>query len=116
MDDRQVAAVTALASGKTLEEAANASGRSPKTVMKWLEEPELQSAFVRGLRALALQTLARYIKHGDNPKAGQAALATLKWLGAGKPQSARKAESKAEEETDLEEFSADQLRRLKGDM
>ena len=115
MDDRQTAAVAALAAGKTIEEAANDSGRSPRTVMKWLEDLEFQAAVIRGLRALALLTLAQYLKHGADPKAGQAALATLRWLGAGKPRSARKAESVVEEETDLGEFSEEQLSRLKGD-
>lgn len=117
MDDRQTAAVAALAEGKTIEEASNDAGRSSRTVMKWLEDLDFQAAVIRGLRALALLTLAQYLKHGTDPKAGQAALATLRWLGAGKPGKPPKdpKEPAGEEETDIGEFSKDQLRRVEGD-
>ncbi len=115
MEDRQTAAVAALAAGKPIEEAAKASGRSPRTILKWLEEPEFQTAMTRGIRAQALLALSEYLHSGENPTVGQAALAALKWLGAGKPKTrGSKAEAVVEEETDIGEFSEDQLRRVEG--
>ena len=105
----------ALGEGKSVEQAAEEAGRSPRPISKWLEEPEFQAAMIRRIRGVALYMLAQNLKFGGDPKISQAALATLRWLGAGKPRSARKAESGAEEdETDLGEFSEDSLRRLKG--
>ena len=118
MDDRQKQAATAIAAGKTIEEVSNEVGRSPRAIRKWMEDPEVQAAVIRGIRALALLTLAQYLKHGEAPKAGQAALATLRWLGAGKPKRADVVDHRGaheDDETDLDEFSEEQLRRLKGD-
>ena len=117
MDDRQKLAAAALAEGKSVEEVSKEVGRSVRTILRWMGGPDFQAAVLRGFRALAILALARYLKHGEDPKAGQAALATLRWLGAGKPRSARKAESVAEDDPDdpdLGEFSEESLRRLKG--
>lgn len=116
MDDRQKAAVDILAAGGTVEEAANAASRTTPTIYKWLDDGEFQTSVLRGIRGLAILALAQYLKHGEDPKAGQAALATLRWLGAGKPRSARRAGPEVEDdETDLGEFSEESLRRLKGE-
>lgn len=101
-----------------MEEVANAIGRKPHTLYRWLDDPEFQAAVIRGIRSLAILTLAQYLKHGVDPKAGQAALATLRWLGAGKPGTKprqSREEAAGEDETDLDEFSEEQLKRLKGD-
>ena len=116
MDDRQKVAATALGEGKSVEETADEVGRHPRTISKWLEEPEFQAAMIRRIRGVALYMLAQNLKFGGDPKISQVALATLRWLGAGKPRSARKADAVVEDdETDLGEFSEESLRRLKGD-
>jgi len=114
VDERQKIAAAALGEGKSVEEAAEEAGRKPPTVSKWLEDPEFQAALIHRIRGVALYMLAQNLKFGGDPKVSQAALGVLRWLGAGKP-SRTSTSPVVEDETDLEEFSADQLRRLKGD-
>ena len=117
MDDRQKVAAAAIAEGKTVEEAAKEVGRTPRTIYKWLDDGEFQVSVLRGIRGLAILALAQYLKSGEDPKGGQAALATLRWLGAGKPGKPRQnpKEPEVDDETDLGEFSEESLKRLKGD-
>ena len=116
MDDRQKQAARGIAAGKTIEDVSNEVNRSPQAIMRWMEEPEMQAAVIRGIRVLGLLTLAEYLKHGGDQKTAMAALATLRWLGAGKtkPRGSPK-EPEVEDETDLGEFSEESLKRLKGD-
>ena len=87
MDDRQKQAATGIAAGKSIEDVSNEVGRSPRAILKWMEDPEMQAAVVRGIRVLALLKLAQYLKHGGEQKEAMAALATVRWMGAGKPRS-----------------------------
>ena len=114
MDERHTAAAAALIAGLGVDEAAKAAHRVPKTIVQWAEEPEFQAVVLRGIKANALITLALYSKGRVDAKEGQAALAIMRWLGAGK---ARKKGPSApdEDETDLGEFSQDQLERLRGE-
>ena len=116
MDDRQKLAAAALADGKVIEVVAKEVGRTPNTVRKWLNDPEFQVAMIRGVRGTALYMLAQNLKYGGDPKISQAALATLRWLGAGKPGKPRQnpKEPEVDDETDLGEFSEESLKRLKG--
>ena len=116
MDERHTAAAAAIIEGKSTVEAAIAARRIPETIYKWLEEPEFQAVVLRGIKARALMNLALYVSGHIDPKVGQAALAIMKWMGAGKPKTrGSKVEPEVEEETDIGEFSEDQLRRLKGE-
>jgi len=116
MDDRQKLAAAALAEGRTTGDVAQAVGRSERTVIRWVSDPEFQMAMVYGIRAAAFLALAQYLRPDGDARAGQAALATLRWLGAGKPKKPTRGQAGVEEEeTDLGEFSEDSLRRLKGD-
>lgn len=117
MDERQQIAAEGLAIGVPIAEVAELVHREPRTIHRWARDPEFQMAMIQGIRASALLALAQYLKTGEDVKAGQAALATLRWLGAGKPTKPRgsPAEPVVEDDTDLEEFSEEQLRRLKGD-
>lgn len=117
MDDRQKLAAAGLAEGKTIETVANEVGRSPRTIHKWLTEPEFQGIVLRGIRGVALYMLAQNLKYGGDPKVSQAALAALRYLGAVKPKSRGSPVEPAAEgdETDLGEFSEESLKRLKGD-
>lgn len=119
MDDRQRAAAECLAIGTPMKEVCELVGRTAHTVHKWVRNPEFQAEMIRGIRASALLTLAGYLKTGEDVKAGQAALATLRWLGAGKPKprgSPKEPEAGDDpDDPDLGEFSADSLRRLKGE-
>jgi hypothetical protein len=117
MDDRQKLAAAALAEGKTTEMVANEVGRNPRTIHKWLADPEFQAAVIRGVRGVALYMLAQNLKYGGDPKVSQAALATLRWLGVGKtkPRGSPKESPAEEDETDLGEFSEESLRKLKGE-
>lgn len=117
MDDRQKVAVELLAAGVPLSEVADVAGRDPRTVFRWLHDPGFQAAMIQGIRASALLILARNLKSGGEPKEAQAALATLRWLGAGKPGKPRQnpKEPVVDEDADLGEFSEESLQRLKGD-
>lgn len=117
MDERQKVAAETLAIGAPIAEVSKLVGRSIRTVHKWMREPEFQAEMLRGIRASALLTLAGYLKTGEDVKAGQAALATLRWLGAGKPSKPRQnpKEPEVDDDTDLGEFSEESLKRLKGD-
>lgn len=118
MDERHTAAAAAIIEGKSAEEAATAAHRSdPKTIYKWLEEPEFQAVILRGVKARALANLALYVNGGINPRMGQAALAIMKWMGAAKKPGRVPSgpPGKKDEETDLDEFSREQLERIEGE-
>lgn len=118
MDERHIAAAAAIIEGRSVQDAATAAHRSdPKTIYKWAEEPEFQAVVLRGIKARALLTLALYANGETNPKMGQAALAIMKWMGAAKKPGRVPSgpPGHKDEETDLPEFSREQLERLEGE-
>jgi transposase-like protein len=56
---KKEAAIAALLSHRTLEEAARAVGVSPNTLLRWQQDPEFDAAFRKARRAAFGQTTAR---------------------------------------------------------
>jgi transposase-like protein len=56
---KKEAAIAALLSHRTLEEAARAVGISPNTLLRWQQDPEFDAAFRKARRATYGQTTAR---------------------------------------------------------
>ena len=52
-------AVAALLTQRNIEEAAKAAGIAPNTLLKWLKEPEFQTAYRQARRAAFGQAVAR---------------------------------------------------------
>lgn len=116
MDERHIAAASALVAGKSIEEVAKAAHRVPATIYKWAEEPDFRAVVLRGIHARALITVALWANGEADPKQGAAALAILKWMGVAKKVIVPdvKAVALGQDEEDLGEFSREQLERLEG--
>jgi hypothetical protein len=52
-------AIVALLSHRTIEEAANAIGIAPRTMLRWLQIPEFRGAYFKARREVVSQSLAR---------------------------------------------------------
>ena len=115
MDERHIAAASALVAGKSIEEVAKAAHRVPATIYKWAEEPDFRAVVLRGIHARALITLALWANGEADPKQGQAALAIVKWMGVSKTPRTKKEPTVDDPEEDLGEFSREQLEMLKGE-
>ena len=82
---KKEAAIAALLTQRNIEEAANATGIAPNTLLKWMKEPEFQAAYREARRAAYSQAVAR-LQQG----ATAAATTLLKvMLEQGTPASAR---------------------------
>ena len=68
---KQEEAIAALLTKRNIEEAAQATGISPRTLMRWLNNPEFQKAYREGRRQAFGQAIARL------QQATSAAAATL---------------------------------------
>jgi hypothetical protein len=68
---KQEEAIAALLSQRNVEEAAKATGVSPKTLLRWLQVPEFQIAYRDARRAAFGQSIARL------QQASSAAVSTL---------------------------------------
>jgi hypothetical protein len=53
------AAVAALLTQRNIDEAANAAGISPRTLMRWMRVPEFQAAYREARRAAYSQAVAK---------------------------------------------------------
>ena len=61
-------AIAALLTQRNLEEAAKATGIAPNTLLKWLKEPEFQTAYREARRDAFRQAVAR-LQHGTSAAA-----------------------------------------------
>ena len=52
-------AIAALLTQRNIEEAAKATGIAPNTLLKWMKEPEFQTAYREARRAAHAQSVAR---------------------------------------------------------
>ena len=68
---KQEEAVAALLSQRNVEEAARIAGIAPKTLLRWLKEPEFDAAYRTARRAAFSQSIARL------QQASSAAVSTL---------------------------------------
>jgi DNA-binding MurR/RpiR family transcriptional regulator len=82
---KKEAAIAALISHRTLEEAARAVGVSPNTLLRWQRDPEFDAEFRKARRAAYGQTTARL--HQASSAAVSAVLKIM--VDPGAPASAR---------------------------
>jgi len=68
---KQEEAIAALLSQRNVEEAARVAGIAPKTLFRWLKEPEFDAAYRTARRAAYSQSIARL------QQASSAAVSTL---------------------------------------
>ncbi|KKM79029.1 hypothetical protein LCGC14_1353930 [marine sediment metagenome] len=106
-----------LAVGESIADVAKALKKSEQTVKLWLIDPEFRQIFVVNLGGAALRIIGGYLtdEHSDKDKA-MVALALLR-MNKPPPAPTRNGRGKrdTEDETDIDGFSEDQLRRLEGD-
>jgi hypothetical protein len=70
-DRKKEDAIVALLTTRTVEEAARGVGVSPKTLLRWMKEPEFEAAYREARRAAFGQSVARL------QQASSAAVSTL---------------------------------------
>ncbi len=104
-----------LAVGDTMASVAKAVGKSEQTVKLWLLDADFCQLLRENVAGAALRVIVGYLT-GENTDKDKAmvALALLRMNKGEKPKPPRR-EDPAEEDTDIPEFSKDQLRRLTGD-
>jgi hypothetical protein len=59
LGSKREAAILALLSTRSVEEAARVAGVTPRTLYRWIKEPEFNAAYREAKRAAFSQTLAR---------------------------------------------------------
>ena len=104
-----------LAVGESIEDVAKALKKEEQTVKLWLLEADFRQILLENAAGAAIRIIVGYLtgEHYDKDKA-MVALALLRMNKPIRVTGKRNGEKVAEEETDLEEFSVDQLKRLTG--
>ncbi len=105
-----------LAVGETLAETAKIVGKTEQTVKLWLLEPDFCQFLRENTSGAALRVIVGYLtgEHQNKDKT----MVALALLRMNRPvPNGRQSRGKRddEDETDLTEFSEDQLKRLEGD-
>ena len=105
-----------LAVGDPIASVAETVGKSEQTVKLWLLEPDFRQVLLDNVAGAALRVIVGYLtgEHTDKDKA----MVALALLRMNKPVSAPRRNGPhrlTEDETDIGEFSEDQLKRLTGD-
>ncbi len=104
-----------LAVGETLAETAKIVGKTEQTVKLWLLEPDFCQFLRENTSGAALRVIVGYLtgEHMNKDKT----MVALALLRMNRPQAPPKGNGRRdnEDETDLTEFSEDQLKRLEGD-
>lgn len=105
-----------LAVGESMESVAALVNKSEQTVKLWLLEPDFRQFLLANAAGAAVRIIVGYLtgEHYDKDKA----MVALALLRMNKPVSTPRRNgprSPNEDETDLDEFSEDQLKRLTGD-
>jgi hypothetical protein len=107
-----------LAAGETVGDVAKEVGREPNTVLTWMLDNDFRKVVLDNIEAAAVRLIVGYLAMDVVPDKERAmfALALLRYKKT--PKSARppngRGKRDAEDETDLEEFSEEQLKRLTG--
>ena len=105
-----------LAVGESIEDVAKALKKEEQTVKLWLLEADFRQILLENAAGAAIRIIVGYLtgEHYDKDKA----MVALALLRMNKPvPNGRQSRGKTvtEDETDLDEFSEDQLKRLTGD-
>jgi hypothetical protein len=104
-----------LAVGDSIQDVAKSVKKSEQTVKLWLLESDFRQILLENAAGAAIRIIVGYLtgEHYDKDKA-MVALALLRMNKPPKPQGNGRGKRDTEDETDLEEFSEDQLKRLEG--
>ncbi len=105
-----------LAVGESIEDVAKSLKKEEQTVKLWLLEADFRQILLENAAGAAIRIIVGYLtgEHYDKDKA-MVALALLRMNRPPKTQGNGRGKRDTEDETDLEEFSEDQLKRLTGD-
>ncbi len=104
-----------LAVGESMESVARTVGKTEQTVKLWLLEPDFCQLLRDNAAGAALRIIIGYLagEHSDKDKA-MVALALLRMNKPGPNGRQSRGRPVAKDDTDLKEFSEDQLKRLTG--
>ncbi|KKL89794.1 hypothetical protein LCGC14_1911170 [marine sediment metagenome] len=103
-----------LAVGESMKDVAKAVKKDEQTVKLWLLEEDFCQLLRENVQGAALRIIIGYLvdEHADKDKA----MVALALLRMNKPSPPRNGPRKpVEDETDIDGFSEDQLKRLEGD-
>lgn len=116
MYDQQVRAAKLIAVGDSIEAVAKAVGKEVRTVKLWFLDEDFRRLVLKDAGSGAVRILVGYIS-GENDDRSRAmmALALLRMNKTPTPRDGSGPKPLGEEDTDLDEFSEAQLRRLAGD-
>ena len=105
-----------LAVGESIADASKAVKRSEQTVKLWLLESDFRQILLENATGAAIRIIVGYLtgEHYDKDKA-MVALALLRMNKPPAPTRNGGRKRDTEDDTDLDEFSEDQLKRLTGD-
>jgi hypothetical protein len=105
-----------LAMGESIEAVAKAVKKDERTVKLWHLDPEFCLLLRENAAGAAIRILIGYLTNeNDDKDRAMVALALLRMNKPPKPQGNGRGKRDTEDETDIDEFSADQLKRLTGD-
>ena len=102
--------------GEPIEAVAKAVKKDEQTVKLWLLDEDFCQILRENVQGAALRIIVGYLtdEHADKDKA-MVALALLRMNKPGSPPRNGGRKRDTEDETDLEEFTSEQLKRLKPD-
>ncbi len=105
-----------LAVGESIADVAKTVKKEEQTVKLWLLESDFRQILLENAAGAAIRIIVGYLtgEHYDKDKA-MVALALLRMNKPVSPPRNGGRKPVSEDETDLEEFSVDQLKRLTGD-
>lgn len=117
LSPRKEKAAKLLAIGDSIEDVATAVSRSENTIRRWLLVKDFQAVIVENLAGAALVAVVEYLTGGTDAERARLGLSVLKMRTAkGQPGRPRKEiPDDDEDETDISEFSAEQIGKLTGD-
>jgi len=115
MYPQQERAAKLMAVGETIEEVAKAVGKEVRTVKLWLLDPDFCQLLRENAAGAAFRIIIGYLagEHSDKDKA-MVALAVMRMNKTSTTPRRNGPRRTDEDETDLEEFSEEQLKRLTG--
>ena len=102
-----------LAVGESIADVAKAVGKSEQTIKLWLLDEDFCQVLRENVQGAALRIIIGYLtdEHADKDKA----MVALALMRMNKPAPSGRKKPMSEDETDLDGFNEEQLKRLEGD-
>ncbi|KKK52595.1 hypothetical protein LCGC14_3103310 [marine sediment metagenome] len=117
MNYQKTRAARLLAVGETIQSVAGTVGKTENTLKMWMLEPVFRKILLDNMEGAALRVVQGYLSgEHDNKDRATTALALLRLVRAKAPGRPRKDPNRRddEEDTDLDEFSEEAIKRLAG--